>query len=77
MKKTIGKHEYDTQTATLIRKTTCGYYGDPSGHEESLYQTPEGLYFLYVNGGEDSAFPVENICRISKEKAQKWLEEHH
>ena len=75
MKKIIGKHEYDTENATLIKKHTYGFYGEPHGHEECLYQTPEGLYFLYVNGGESSAYPKENIYRISKEKAQQWLAE--
>ena len=48
MKKTIAKNEYDTESATLIRKYTYGSYGDPCGYEEALYQTEKGLYFLYV-----------------------------
>ena len=52
MKKIICKREYDTETATLIEKRTFGTYGDPAGYEETLYRTPKGYYFLYVNGGE-------------------------
>ena len=52
MKKIICKKEYDTETATLVKKFTSGTYGDPAGYEETLYQTPEGLYFIYANGGE-------------------------
>ena len=48
MKKTICKKDYDTETATLIRKYTYGNFGDPAGYEESLYQTEGGLSFLYV-----------------------------
>ena len=48
VKKIICKKEYDTETATLIKKCTNGYFGDPAGYEESLYQTPGGLYFLYL-----------------------------
>ena len=73
MKKIICKKEYDTATATLIKKVTFGNFGEPDGYEESLYQTPEGLYFIYVNGGEDSKHPEEDISRISKAKADEWI----
>lgn len=73
MKKIICKKEYDTATATLIKKVTFGAFGEPDGYEESLYQTPEGLYFIYVNGGEDSKHPEEDISRISKAKADEWV----
>ncbi len=76
MKKIICKKEYDTETATLIKKTTSGFYGDPAGYEESLYQTPAGLYFVYVNGGEASAYPNEDILRLAKTKVNEWLDTH-
>ena len=41
MKKIICKKEYDTETATLVKKYTYSYYGDPAGYEETLY-----VYFL-------------------------------
>ena len=34
MKKIICKKEYDTETATLIKAYSYGYYGDPAGYEE-------------------------------------------
>ena len=76
MKKIICKKEYDTQTSTLIKKYTYGSYGDPNGFEESLYPTPGGLYFLYVNGGESSAYPNEDIIRLAKTKVNDWIESH-
>ena len=76
MKKTICKKEYDTETATLIKKCTYDYFGDPAGYEESLYQTPEGLYFVYVRGGENSPYPSEDILRLGKTKVNEWLENH-
>lgn len=76
MKKTICKKDYDTETATLIRKYTCGSFGDPAGYEESLYQTEGGLYFLYVCGGETSQYPKEDILRLAKTKVNAWLETH-
>ena len=76
MKKIICKKDYDTQTATLIKKTTCGNFGDPAGYEETLYQTPDGFYFLYVNGGENSPYPHEDIQRVGKGKASEWIENH-
>jgi hypothetical protein len=76
MKKIICKKEYDTETATLIKKFVCGFYGDPAGYEETLYQTPAGLYFLYVCGGENSPYPTEDIVRVAKAKVGEWIDTH-
>lgn len=76
MKKVICKVEYDTEVATVIAKTTSGCFGDADGYEETLYQMPDGKYFLYVNGGEESIYPEENIKRMSAVKAKEWLEQH-
>ena len=76
MKKTICKKEYDTQNATLIHKYTHSFLGDPRGFEEVLYQTPGGLYFLYVNGGNQSIYPNEDIIRIAKNKVNDWISSH-
>ena len=76
MKKIICKKEYDTETATLIKKYTVGTFGDPAGYEEVLFQTPEGLYFLYVNGGENSPYPTEDLVRVAKTKVNAWIETH-
>lgn len=76
MKKIICKKEYDTETATLVKKVTFGYFGDPAGYEESLYQTPEGLYFIYTCGGEASQYAEENITRLAKSKVNEWIEKH-
>ena len=76
MKKIIYKKEYDTQTATLIKKYTFGCFGDANGYEETLYQTPGGLYFLYVNGGEQSLYPSEDIVRLAKAKVNDWIDTH-
>ena len=73
MKKNICKIEYDTDTATLIAKKTAGQFGDSDGYEETLYQTPEGKFFLYTNGGQDSPYTKEDIKRIAKQKADEWL----
>ena len=76
MKKIICKKEYDTETATLIKKYTCGALGDPAGYEEDLFQTPEGLYFIYGVGGEASIYPTEDIQRLAKTKVKEWLANH-
>lgn len=76
MKKIICKKEYDTETASLIKQYTVGAFGDPAGFEETLYQTPEGLYFVYVCGGEASPYPAEDILRVAKTKVKEWLETH-
>ena len=76
MKKIICKKEYDTETATLIKKFTSGELGDPAGYEEDLFQTPEGLYFVYGVGGEASIYPTEDIKRVAKTKVNEWIETH-
>ena len=76
MKKIICKKEYDTETATLVKKCTYGYFGDPAGYEETLYQTPGGLYFLYFCGGEASPYPAEDIQRLAKTKVNDWMKAH-
>ena len=76
MKKVICKKEYDTDSATAIQKYTYSYYGDPSGYEETLFQTPGGLYFLYVKGGETSPYPAEDILRLAKAKVDQWMQTH-
>ena len=74
MKKMICKVEYDTEASTIVKKNTFGNFGDADGYEETLYQTADGKYFLYVNGGAESVYPEENIKRMSAAKAQEWLE---
>ena len=76
MKKIICKREYDTEVASLIKKTTFGEFGSDEGYEESLYQMPNGSYFLYVNGGANSPYPVENIKSMGKAKAEAWLSDN-
>lgn len=73
MKKIICRREYDTDTATLVKKYTEGEFGEAEGFEESLYQTEKGLFFLYVNGGENSPYKKEDIKCVSKAKAEEWL----
>ena len=77
MKKTICGKLYDTELATVVKKVTVGELGDPAGYEETLYQTEGGLFFLYVAGGEASPYPAEDIRRMSKVNAQKWVAEHN
>lgn len=76
MEKTIRKKVYDTDSAVLVKKVTSGAWGDPAGYETTLYQTADGSYFLYTNGGDASPYPVEDIVALSKLNAKKWLEEN-
>ena len=75
MKKIIANVEYDTEKAELIRKFTVGSIGESEGYEETLYRTPGGKYFLYLNGGADSQYPEEKIKRLSPANAEQWLKE--
>lgn len=76
MKKIICKKEYDTETASIIKKCVFGEFGDPAGYEEILFQTPDGFYFVYGHGGESSPYPAEEIQRLAKTKVNAWLDTH-
>ena len=76
MNKIICKKEYDTSVATLVKKVTYGEFGAKDGYEESLYQMPEGAYFFYYNGGEESLYSKEDIKRVAKAKAETWISEN-
>ena len=76
MRKIICKKVYDTDSATLVKKFTYGEFGPSDGYEETLYQTPDGYYFLYVCGGEASPYPAEDILVLAKTKVKAWLETH-
>lgn len=74
MQRTIRGKVYDTETADLLTARTSGSYGDPAGYEERLYRTPEGFYFIYGVGGEDSPYPAEAIRALSKARAEEMQE---
>lgn len=76
MKKIICKVTYDTENAELIQKFISGNFGEPDGYEESLYKTADGKYFLYVNGGEASIYPKEDIKRLAVSKVDEWKAAH-
>jgi hypothetical protein len=74
MQKIINKRLYDTESSTVVKKVTSGYYGDPAGYEETLYITADGYYFLYTNGGATSKYTCEKITRKSKKTAAAFIE---
>ncbi len=76
MKKFICKYEYDTDSAVIVKKYVYGNFGETTGYEETLYQMPDGKYFIYVNGGADSLYKKEDIKRIGKDKVDAWIKEH-
>lgn len=76
MKKIICKKTYDTDASVIVKKFTSGELGDPCGYEETLYQTEDGFYFVYTNGGSESIHPEENIKRIAKTAVNESIENH-
>lgn len=76
MRKIICKKVYDTESATLLKQVTYGFFGASDGWEERLYQTEEGNFFLYTNGGVDSKYPKETITRMGVEKKNAWLKDN-
>ncbi len=77
MKKIICKVEYNTENSKEIAKYTEGNFGEACGFEERLYETENGKYFLYVNGGEESPYKKEDIKRLSPAKADEWKKQRN
>ena len=77
MQRIICNRVYDTQTSTIVKKVTFGWFGDTYGYEETLYQTEDGYFFLYTNGGEHSKYTCEKIKRMSAQKANEWLSQNN
>ena len=77
MKKTVRGKVYDTDEMSVVKKVSHGAYGDPAGYEETLYQTPDGFYFVYGCGGTESPYAEESIQCIAKTKVDAWLEAHN
>ena len=75
MIKTVKNKVYDTEKATIVKKVTHSFWGDPAGYEETLMQNPDGSYFIYTNGGATSPYTKENICACTKANAAKFIEE--
>lgn len=75
MKKITKASVYDTETATLVKKVTYSYFGDPKGYEECLFVTEEGKYFLYFRGGSESKYPTESI-RACRTAVSLWKKEN-
>ena len=76
MKKTVKGKSYDTVEMSVVKKVTCGAFGDPAGYEETLYVAENGSYFLYTFGGEQSPYPTEKLTSLSKVKAAAWEKEN-
>ena len=76
MKKIICNKVYDTEASNIVKKFTYGVFGDPKGYEETLYQTADGFYFVYENGGSESIHPNETIKRMSKKSALDFTKNH-
>ena len=77
MQRIICNRVYDTQTATLVKKVTFGWFGDPNGYEETLYKTEDGYFFFYTNGGSTSKYTQEKLKRLSAQKANEWLSQNN
>lgn len=66
---------YDTEKSTVLGTRSFGYFGDPAGYEETLYQTPKGFYFVMGKGGEESPYANDDdVHPISAEEAAAWQE---
>lgn len=76
MKTVIDHVEYNTETAERLQKVISGYYGDRWGYEECLYRTPDGHYFIYGSGGDESPYPEDTIKPLSPEEAAAWLKRY-
>jgi hypothetical protein len=88
MKKIIDGKRYDTETATKIAGWSNNL-GSRDFHNcsEDLYKTKSGNWFIYGEGGPMTNYATscgnnsycggEDICPMTPEEAQIWLETHN
>ena len=88
MKRVIEGKVYDTDTAELLHVwENMADTGDFRYCSEELYMTQRGSYFIAGEGGAMSPYAESlgggnwsngnGIEPVSKDRAMKWLEEHH
>lgn len=66
---------FDTEKSTELGTRSFGYFGDPAGYEETLYQTRQGLYFVVGKGGEESPYAEgEDLRYLTDDEAAAWQE---
>jgi hypothetical protein len=84
MKATIKNCVYDTERATFLALDDNGYFPlDDHYAEESLYQNPDGKYFLCRYSGSVLQCPCETtlhrqmgIVPVSSAYAKRWARHH-
>lgn len=85
MRKIINGARYDTNTAKELGSwESCEDIREFSYHEEHLYRTKAGKYFIYGSGNAASPYARvsdermrggEQIIAVSEDAARKWAEE--
>ena len=87
MKKRIGTHLYDTDTARLIGVWANQVEDDQYLYEALLYRTRSGRYFLHERGGLEGMLKNalcdmkervtgQGIAELSYEQAEQWASGH-
>ena len=84
MKATIKNCVYDTERATFLALDDNGYFPlDDHYAEESLYQNPDGKYFLCRYSGSVLQCPCETMLNsnmviepVSAVYAKRWARHH-
>jgi hypothetical protein len=87
MKRIIDGLKYDTDTAEKLHEWDNGIYGnDFKAHDETLYKTKNGRYFIRGWSGAMGPYsePVGNngrgegsaIIPMSRDEAFTWLSDH-
>ena len=85
MNKIINGKRYDTKTATLKGKFSCGSKSSFHYWEENLYQKKTGEWFLYGVGSALSKYSdcsdgrswgIEKIMPYTEDEAKEWAEKY-
>jgi len=85
MKAIISRIRYNTETATLIGKTSHGWGRDHGYYSCGLYRTRTGRYFLAGEGGPASMFAQQvgnssiggsGIVPLEEDEALDFAERH-
>jgi hypothetical protein len=87
MKRIIDGLKYDTETATRLHEWDNGIFGnDFRSHEETLFKTPKGRYYVYGCSGPMGPYAQsignngmgagDVFIPMDREQAFRWLSDH-
>lgn len=69
----IGRKVYNTEKSKEVTRNLVSYFGDSHGYEEILFHKKDSEFFIFGQGGENSAYAEPHIKVLDLEETRSWL----